>query len=235
MIVLVILSIIRAYKRIRELEFIIFGGFLYAFLYCLNVSILTSDGFLSTLIMFLALLYNLFLIFELQVFREAKSKSFKINFIKTFVQILSVWTICLLIIPLVILNTIPPEIPSSLAVQLISVIIFFLFSFLGLYSAITLVKYGEGTPLPTDQTTKLVIKGPYKYVRNPMAIAGIGQGLSVAMYFNSLPLHIYNILGMIIWHIIVRVFEEKNMRDRFGKEYDSYSKRVPLWFPKIRL
>ena len=58
-----------------------------------------------------------------------------------------------------------------------------------------MVRDGEGTPLPLDQTNRLVVSGPYYYVRNPMAIAGIGQGLSVALIFQSLPVGIYSLLG----------------------------------------
>lgn len=54
------------------------------------------------------------------------------------------------------------------------VIILVLCSVLGLYSALVMVRVGKGTPLPLDQTQELVIKGPYRFVRNPMAVAGIG-------------------------------------------------------------
>ncbi|MEL6483946.1 MAG: hypothetical protein AAFP96_03765, partial [Bacteroidota bacterium] len=73
MFVIVVLSVLRAYKPRRELEFIILGGFAFGSLYCLNASILTSGGYLPTTLMLLGLCYNLFLVFQSEVFRESKS------------------------------------------------------------------------------------------------------------------------------------------------------------------
>ena len=66
-----------------------------------------------------------------------------------------------------------------------------------------MAKFGEGTPLPLDQTQKLVIKGPYKYVRNPIALAGIGQGLSISIFFWSIHIK-YTMLGAILWQFVVK-------------------------------
>ena len=105
---------------------------------------------------------------------------------------------------------------------------------MGLWSSVVIVSKGEGTPLPLDQTNKLVTIGPYKYVRNPMAVAGVGQGLSIGIIYMSMPLIFYAILGAVIWHVVVRPREEKDMLERFGTAYKEYQSRVNCWLPRLR-
>jgi len=67
-----------------------------------------------------------------------------------------------------------------------------------------------------------------------MAIAGIGQGLAVALIFESVPILIYSLLGAVVWHFVVRPFEERDMADRFGDSYIEYRQNVLCWIPSIR-
>lgn len=233
--VIALLSIVRAYRPIRALELIILGGFAFGTLYCINASFLTHGGYLATTIMTLGLFYNLFLAFQERAFRASESKSFRINILKTLVQIICVWGITLILFPLLILTAFGENLSPQFGVPtILGIVLFVGFSILGLSSAIALVKGGDGTPLPIDQTNKLVLSGPYKYVRNPMAIAGVGQGIAVSLVYLSLPIFIYAILGGVLWHIAVRPLEEKNMRERFGREYDEYQKRLRCWIPRAR-
>lgn len=224
----------RAYKPVKVLEYIILGAFAYGALYCINVSILTQGGYLATTLMALGLFYNIFLVFYNSVFRNATSKNTRVNALKTLVQIICIWCLTLVFLPMLILKTFNTEIiPQSGFKEIFAILLFITFSILGLASAFTMVKEGEGTPLPIDQTNKLVISGPYKYVRNPMAIAGVVQGIAISILYASVPVLIYAILGGVLWHLAVRPAEEKNMSTRFGKEYDAYRKKVPCWIPKI--
>ena len=97
-----------------------------------------------------------------------------------------------------------------------------------------MVRDGGGTPLPLDQTNFMVTSGPYRYVRNPMAIAGIGQGICVAIFFQSVPILVYALLGAIIWHWVVRPYEERDMVERFGDSYLEYRRRVSCWVPTFQ-
>ena len=49
----------------------------------------------------------------------------------------------------------------------------------------TMALIGEGTPLPAETARKLVVAGPYRYVRNPMAVAGVIQTASIGLLFGS--------------------------------------------------
>ena len=110
----------------------------------------------------------------------------------------------------------------------------FFFRLLGLIISYSIVYFGEGTPLPLDQTNKLVIAGPYCYVRNPMALAGIGQGVAGGIYCGALPILIYSLMGAIIWNFMFRPIEEKDLADRFGELCLQYQQNVRCWFPSLR-
>ena len=226
------LSAIRAYKDSTSLDLIVLGAFSYAALYCVNATILTGSGFLPTGLMLLGLAYNIFLCFNPLLFRASSSKSIVINASKTMVQILCIWFLALVVIPFILLESFGGfEMPRTSGMLWSSVILFVVFSMLGLSSSYFMVRDGCGTPLPLDQTNQLVLSGPYRFVRNPMAIAGIGQGLAVTAMFQSWPILVYSLLGAVVWHLVVRPAEERDLVQRFGEPYLSYRRRVACWIP----
>ena len=115
----------------------------------------------------------------------------------------------------------------------ISTALFLAASCLGIWSAITMAIYGDGTPLPTATCPNLVIVGPYRYVRNPMALAGIVQGMAVGIYLCSYFVVAYSLQGAFFWHYLVRPGEERDLIERFGESYDHYRSSVRLWFPRF--
>lgn len=232
-VVISVLSIVRAYNRKIELEYIILGGFGYASLYCLNASIITGGGILATTVMMLGLFYNIFLVFEEKMFRNSSTNNMLINGLKTFIQIICVWTITLIIFPILIINSFGESLTTNSESIEIGIVLFLACSILGIYSAYTMVAKGKGTPLPIDQSQNLVISGPYKYVRNPMAIAGIGQAISISIILWSIYILVYSLIGLILWQFVVRPIEERNLKLRFGKQYEEYRTRVNCWIPKI--
>jgi len=233
-VLLVLLSLLRAYKEEKWIEYLILGGFLYAALLCLNISMITKSGILPTGLMFLGLGFNVFIVFSDQLFVESRHSNIKINALKTFVQIVLIWTLTLFVIPSLLLNAAGKKVELNFDwMQIGSIVLFILFSLLGLYSSYHLVKYGSGTPLPLDQTQKLVISGPYGYVRNPMAVAGIGQGLAVSLFCGSYAVLLYVLLGAVVWHWFVRPIEEEDMNNRFGEPYMQYKQKVRCWIPRL--
>jgi len=233
-IVLAILSVFVAYSKKQQIEYIILGGFAFATLYCINASILTNGGFLPTTIMILGLSYNIFLISGKKLFRESPTDKLLVNFGKTLIQIICIWTITLIVFPILILKGFKTAIPTIAELNKIGLALFVIFSFIGLYSAVEIVRIGKGTPLPMDQTSNLVITGPYKLIRNPMAVAGIGQGISLSIILSSIHILMYSILGAILWQYVVKPMEEKDMIRRFGSEYERYRDSVKCWIPKMK-
>ena len=168
-----------------------------------------------------------------QYFKTAKSKKWQWNLTKTLFQTSLFWGFFLLLLPFFILHLeFFLEISNFNTFPKIDLIAFIMCSTLGLWSGATMSIIGQGTPLPLDCPNKLVIKGPYRFVRNPMAVAGIGQGISIGLYFGSFLIIIYALSGAILWHYFVRPSEEEDLQKRFGQDYSKYKKKVKCWLPR---
>lgn len=171
------------------------------------------------------------------LFRVAAVRSFGRNLARTFAQCVVVWGTTLLLGPLLILTVqaawdIPGfDFPGR---RLAGALGFLACSALNLWTGWTLALLGEGTPLPLDCPRRLVIAGPYRWVRNPMALAGIGQGAMVGLWLGSWLVLAYALAGAVLWHVVIRPTEERDLLARFGDAYAAYRAVVPLWIPRAR-
>jgi len=103
---------------------------------------------------------------------------------------------------------------------------------IALWCVFTFVFIGKGTPAPFDPPRKLVIRGPYRFVRNPMYM-GAGMTLAgAALHYQSLSIFIYACLFFLITHLFVVLYEEPTLRRTFGDEYEAYFGRVSRWLPR---
>ena len=83
--------------------------------------------------------------------------------------------------------------------------------------------------------SKLVISGPFGYVRNPLYIGNmiIYLGLGI-MSFALFPyLQIGAMLFFIIQYSLIVKEEENYLQNTFGEDYKNYLKNVPRFFPKL--
>lgn len=102
-----------------------------------------------------------------------------------------------------------------------------------LWCIFTFAFIGRGTPAPFDPPRQLVIKGPYRFVRNPMYI-GAGLALaSAALFYQSWSLLVYAGLFFLITHLFVVWYEEPTLRRTFGLEYGAYCRQVRRWWPSV--
>src|SRR5207302_2524117 len=97
---------------------------------------------------------------------------------------------------------------------------------IALWCVFTFVFIGKGTPAPFDPPRKLVIRGPYRFVRNPMYIGAGMALLGAALFYQSWPLLIYAAVFLLATHLFVLVYEEPTLRQTFGDEYETYCRRV---------
>lgn len=168
------------------------------------------------------------------IFQTAKSKSRKWNLIKTLIQTTFFWILFLYLIPKGIVRFDRFfDIPVFNPMPLTGGVLFTFFGIIGLSSGVTMSWIGRGTPLPLDCPNRLVIKGPYKFVRNPMAVAGIGQGISVGIILGSFTVIAYALTGALLWHFTVKPFEEDDLEQRFGQSFLEYKKNVKCWIPRF--
>lgn len=101
-----------------------------------------------------------------------------------------------------------------------------------LYGVWRFAAEGRGTPSPTAPTEKLVVAGPYRYVRNPMYLAVGAVIAGQALLFASVALVVYLALFTVAVVGFVKLYEEPTLRRTFGAEYEAYCQRVPAWMPR---
>lgn len=177
------------------------------------------------------------LLFGPFAFRPAKPASAARNVTRTGLQIALFWGLCLGVIPVVIWLIearwgLAVEAPPVLRIS--GAVLFALASALALWAAISMSSRGEGTPLPSAMPRRLVISGPYRYVRNPMAITGITQGVAVGLMLGSWLVVVYALCGSLVWNWMIRPLEEADLERRFGAEFDDYRRHVGCWVPTYR-
>ena len=218
------------------------GAVSYASLYCLALALLSDAGWLGVTLMLPAMLLSITSALAVSpfaegLFRPAKLASPARNIAKTGSQIVIFWGVLLFLLPYLL-----TLIESRLGLtrfqfqfqQMLSSLLFICFSILGLWSGYTMAVAGSGTPLPLDCPRQLVVSGPYAYVRNPMVIAGLGQGVAVGLWLGSTLVMIYVLIGGWIWQFLVRPLEEEDMERHFGAAYLVYRQHVHCWHPRLR-
>lgn len=173
-------------------------------------------------------------------FRPARRASAKHPLLATIAQMLMFWLLFLVVIPVPVIwlerrwgvsVTLPG--PVSVAALLTGMLLLVAASALGFASAMTMARLGKGTPLPSAMPHRLVVAGPYRWVRNPMAVAGIAQGIAVGLIGQSWLVIAYALAGGMLWHLFVRPEEEGDLAERFDAEYLRYSQQVRCWVPRL--
>ncbi len=170
-----------------------------------------------------------------RLFRSAVAAPPARNLVKTAAQIVIVWSFALVLLPAIALRVedawgIPrftgPATVVAGAVLLITATI------LGLVAAALMAVVGQGTPVPFDAARQLVIAGPYRVVRNPMAISAVAQLLGIALIFGSpLTVGLAGASGL-TWNMVVRPAEEAFLAECFGPSFERYRASVGCWVPR---
>jgi protein-S-isoprenylcysteine O-methyltransferase Ste14 len=93
---------------------------------------------------------------------------------------------------------------------------------------------GEGTLAPWDPPRRLVVRGPYRYVRNPM-ISGIVLLLfGQAALLLSVPHAVWAAVFLALNLVYIPLVEEPQLARRFGEGYREYCRHVPRVLPRLR-
>jgi protein-S-isoprenylcysteine O-methyltransferase Ste14 len=96
-----------------------------------------------------------------------------------------------------------------------------------------LFSLGQGTPILLMATQKLVVQRPYTYCRNPMTLGTTAFYLGVAIWTGSLSALILALIYPVGISIYIKLFEEKELEQRFGLEYVEYKRRTPFLIPRF--
>ena len=83
---------------------------------------------------------------------------------------------------------------------------------------------------PTSATNRtLVIRGPFRFTRNPMYLGLVVATFGVAFWVGSLPMFAVPFLVFATVNRAHIPFEERKMRQQFGAAFDRYTRRVRRW------
>ena len=128
----------------------------------------------------------------------------------------------------------PAPAPAAILPALLGVLVFLVGFGLFVSCVWLFARVGQGTLAPWDPTRRLVVRGPYRRVRNPM-IAGVAFMLAgEALLFWSGRLAAWLALFVAVNHVYFLAVEEPGLLRRFGAEYARYRSAVPRWIPRWR-
>jgi protein-S-isoprenylcysteine O-methyltransferase Ste14 len=96
------------------------------------------------------------------------------------------------------------------------------------------IHIGKGTLAPWSPPKRLVVTGPYAYVRNPMITSVVAVLLGEALFFGSWRILAWAVLVFVVNHLYFILSEEPGLARRFGEEYGDYKRNVPRWLPRLR-
>jgi protein-S-isoprenylcysteine O-methyltransferase Ste14 len=172
-------------------------------------------------------------------FRVAHDKARWRHLTRSLIQLVVFWTTFFVIIPLALaaveqrLGLSWPALDQHW-VRLVGVALFLMGSVVGLWSCVTMALRGHGTPLPAHTARDLVVSGPYRWIRNPMATAGASQTVGVGLIVGSWTVIAIALTGAVAWNALIRPTEEADLQNRFGDSYRQYTAGVRCWLPTLR-
>ena len=92
---------------------------------------------------------------------------------------------------------------------------------------------GRGTPAPPAPTEKLVVRGLYRHVRNPMYLAVLTVITGQALLLGR-PILLGYAAGVAAAFIgFVYGYEQPTLTRRYGGQYQAYRRDVPGWWPRL--
>lgn len=156
--------------------------------------------------------------------------------VKTFIFTLLVPGTVTVVIPYRLLQSGSGVFPGSLGYfRLVGILLILVGIAIYVWCAWDFTLTGKGTPAPIDPPKKLVVRGLYRLVRNPMYLGVFHILLGESLYFESSRLLMYALLVLCCFHLFVTLYEEPALRRQFGDSYTRYCAAVPRWIPKANL
>jgi protein-S-isoprenylcysteine O-methyltransferase Ste14 len=101
-----------------------------------------------------------------------------------------------------------------------------------LLSSYVLTRQGKGAFVEFDPPTELVVTGPFRYTRNPVAAFLLASMLGLSIALSSTGVLLMFLVFTVLANIQVRRIEEPLLRERYGQAYEQYCAHVPRWFPR---
>jgi len=92
---------------------------------------------------------------------------------------------------------------------------------------------GRGTLAPWDPPRRLVLRGPYRFVRNPMISGVVFVLFGEALVLLSTPHAAWAAVFLALNLVAIPLLEEPMLEARFGESYREYCRHVPRFLPRM--
>jgi protein-S-isoprenylcysteine O-methyltransferase Ste14 len=83
------------------------------------------------------------------------------------------------------------------------------------------------------EPVRLVVRGPYRHVRNPMISGVLAILLGEAAAAASGSLLLWFVIFLTFQATAIWFWEEPHLAERYGSDYLNYRENVPRWIPRI--
>ena len=105
---------------------------------------------------------------------------------------------------------------------------------LSVWTVTLFTRFGRGTPAPWQPPQQLVIRGPYRHVRNPMITSVLLVLLGEALMLGSWLIAAWMLVFFVGNAVYFPLVEERGLVKRFGSPYLRYKSNVPRWVPRLK-
>jgi protein-S-isoprenylcysteine O-methyltransferase Ste14 len=120
----------------------------------------------------------------------------------------------------------PPPLPGPRALQLfVAALAAGAAVALGAWAFTGLKKTGQD-PAPWRPVPELVVRGPYRFTRNPIYVAMTTLQIGVGVLLGNLWIVLLAVVGIGIVHYAVVLPEERFLDEKFGDSYRAYKNKV---------
>ncbi|UCD00713.1 MAG: isoprenylcysteine carboxylmethyltransferase family protein [Promethearchaeota archaeon] len=121
----------------------------------------------------------------------------------------------------------------NLSILLVHLLISLPFIIIGAWFGIGSVKETTLKVAETHRAEKIVSTGLYSVIRHPQYFGGILAHIGISIILSSL-LSLITTPMVILLNYLISWKEEKELVKEFGKDYEDYKKKVPMFIPKLR-
>ena len=97
-----------------------------------------------------------------------------------------------------------------------------------------IIVYANTTVMPWIPSEKLVVRGPYRYVRNPMILGVVLVMVSEGLLLGSNGILILALVFFLVNTVYFILSEEPKLEERFGEDYRRYKANVSRWWPRLK-
>jgi protein-S-isoprenylcysteine O-methyltransferase Ste14 len=124
--------------------------------------------------------------------------------------------------------------PSAIGLQAVGLVLLAVGLLLFAASLRRFVAEGRGTLAPWDPPQRLVVRGPYRHVRNPMISGVVLVLFGEALLLRSSSHLLWAVTFFGINALYIPLLEEPLLERRFGADYREYHRNVPRLLPRLR-